>query len=283
MILLLLFTIFLALVLKFELTSGSYLETHFLDDFEGIEVDVEKWLVQENVGTSGFPAYGGLITVADSHIFLTSNGSSFPCLQSVTNPFPLTGDFILEFDVHYTRVARWGTGLWVSNGSFEPSSEDPSQANVFQSWANEDGLKIFLLGDLIYASQSGLGRYAIRLEYSNGVYTVYKDGVMIGSSQSQLRPDTIGFGHPPADWVPFPYAGYWTSFEIDFVRILPYSLYGDLNGDGAVDVEDIYLTINVFGSTIADIEWNPYADLNWDDKIDIVDIATVIRQYGKSI
>lgn len=51
---------------------------YFSDHFDGGLVDPLKWAMQENSQMSGYPAYGGSISLADSNIILSSNGSSFP-------------------------------------------------------------------------------------------------------------------------------------------------------------------------------------------------------------
>jgi PKD repeat protein len=60
------------------------------------------------------------------------------------------------------------------------------------------------------------------------------------------------------------------------------SLYGDLNADGRVNIVDVTIVAQAYGSTIGTPNWNPAADLNSDGTINILDLALVAREYGKT-
>jgi len=60
-------------------------------------------------------------------------------------------------------------------------------------------------------------------------------------------------------------------------------IVGDANGDGIVDISDIYAVALGFGETPSRPRWNPDLDINNDEIIDIEDIYTVAINYGKSI
>lgn len=58
---------------------------------------------------------------------------------------------------------------------------------------------------------------------------MFVDDIKVASAQSQLKPNTVNFGHPPATYAPFSTAhiqsliGCWTSFTIEYIKILqPY-------------------------------------------------------------
>jgi hypothetical protein len=55
---------------------------------------------------------------------------------------------------------------------------------------------------------------------------------------------------------------------------------GDLNGDDKVDVKDVYIVSQAYGSYPGHPRWNPIADINQDLKVDIKDIYIVSRNYG---
>ena len=69
------------------------------------------------------------------------------------------------------------------------------------------------------------------------------------------------------------------SEEIDYV--ISRVLIGDINGDGKVDIIDVYLVAKPFGSRPGDERWNETADLNNDEFINIVDMYMVAKEYGK--
>ena len=85
--------------------------TTFFDDFEGTTVDTAKWAVQKNTNLSGYPAYGGAIKVSEGDLYLSSDGSTFPWISTIEDPFPATGDFSVTFNVTYTCIGDWGDGV----------------------------------------------------------------------------------------------------------------------------------------------------------------------------
>jgi parallel beta-helix repeat protein len=60
-----------------------------------------------------------------------------------------------------------------------------------------------------------------------------------------------------------------------------FSIHADLSKDGKVDMLDIAIVAQAFGTTPEDLGWNPIADLNGNGIIEILDIATVAREYGR--
>ncbi|MEM3697562.1 MAG: CARDB domain-containing protein [Candidatus Bathyarchaeia archaeon] len=56
---------------------------------------------------------------------------------------------------------------------------------------------------------------------------------------------------------------------------------GDVNGDGYVDMKDIYAVSLAFASYPGHPRWNPEADFNQDNLIDIKDVYTVAINFNK--
>jgi hypothetical protein len=204
--------------------------TIFSDDFNEVAVDNSKWIAQQNTYTSPYQGYGGSITINDSYIYLTSEGSSFPQVTSRTNPFPASGDFTLNFDLTYTKIAGWGDGFWVSQGPFE-IKQNGDIVNILQVWSwNLKGVQINFLNHTVYQTDLGyLGNVEnlnpptlhIKMQFREpGVYTLYLNNEQIATNQSNLRADTIGFGHPVADYVPFDHPSAWSSFKIGLIEVL---------------------------------------------------------------
>ena len=52
-----------------------------------------------------------------------------------------------------------------------------------------------------------------------------------------------------------------------------YGIYGDLNGDGKVDIADAVTVLNIMAAG----EYNAKADVNWDLKVDIADFVTILN------
>ena len=223
--------------LSFDLAAASS-NALFSDHFEGTAVDPAKWLVQENTNMSGNPAYGGSVQAANSSIILSSNGSTFPCVYSAANPFPETGDFAIEFDLTYSHISDFGDGLWMTSGpKWTIPLNGSSSTVVFQLWADNNvsytmtRMFVALLGkevwtSYVYGWEADAPTRLFKLTYTNGVYAVFVDGIQVASAPSQVRPNSIGFGHPPIYYLPYSaqhlstVVGGWTRFRIDHIRML---------------------------------------------------------------
>jgi hypothetical protein len=58
---------------------------------------------------------------------------------------------------------------------------------------------------------------------------------------------------------------------------------GDINFDGTVNILDIFIVANAFGSKPGDENWNATADLNKDGTVNILDIFAVAWDFGKTV
>jgi len=59
------------------------------------------------------------------------------------------------------------------------------------------------------------------------------------------------------------------------------NLFGDLNSDGTVNIQDILIVAYSYGRNPEDERWNSKADINHDGIIDIIDVVLVAREFGK--
>ncbi len=91
----------------------------------------------------------------------------------------------------------------------------------------------------------------------------------------------ILFGSMNAAWYLLrPVAGV-VSFEVTPPELREMVL-GDVNGDGRVDHEDLFVLSVANGSTPGQENWDPDCDLNGDDMIDYEDLLILEANYGKS-
>jgi len=58
-------------------------------------------------------------------------------------------------------------------------------------------------------------------------------------------------------------------------------MFGDLNDDGVVNIQDLVMVSGIYGSKVGEPNWNITCDLNSDGKIDILDLVTVAAHYGE--
>jgi len=63
--------------------------------------------------------------------------------------------------------------------------------------------------------------------------------------------------------------------------ILVSSLLGDINVDGIVNMEDLYIAAISFGSNPNSPQWNPKADINRDNIINLLDLYLIAANLGK--
>jgi hypothetical protein len=216
----------------------------FSDNFDEQSVDCSKWVVEQNPNNGT----GGSITLHDSYVYLTSYGTTFPYLHSSSNPFPETGDFSLEFDIQYSQLTGYGSGIWISRGTYSPQPND-WWPNIFHVWGGNDGginggyVQVLLFSKQVYIQtylENSLTHVAssdtmiFRLQYSQGIYTVYLNGKVIASGESELRADTIGFGYPPNPLIPVRIPGQWTSTKIDSIRVLEPTILSISNSPSSI-------------------------------------------------
>lgn len=60
-------------------------------------------------------------------------------------------------------------------------------------------------------------------------------------------------------------------------------LFGDLNGDGVVNIDDVMIVARAFGSKRGDPNWNETADLDKNGIVNIIDLYKVAREFGKTL
>lgn len=72
----------------------------------------------------------------------------------------------------------------------------------------------------------------------------------------------------------------FTDFSFDVTPNLLFLSSLDVNGDGKIDITDIFLVAKAFGSTPGSFNWDPRCDVNGDDKVDITDLFLVAKYYG---
>ena len=266
--------LFLSLAISFFAYLPTYASdstTLFSDHFDGEQIDNSKWLVQDNFTDSSYPAFGASESVANSRLSLQSSGSTFPSVTCKTNPFPDTGDFAISFDLKYDSIGFWGDGLWISQGPFI-KSDFLTTANILEVWADKEAattagyVRAYLLGNIVYRDTVYVQSYPtgcelkVKLEYSNGNYTLFIDGTEIASAPSQMRPDTLGLGHPRCSSLPIApqdsLQHQWSALEIDYVKMLSQS---NLTISTYTEVTQIGSKVNIAG-TLSDINGNPLPD-----------------------
>jgi uncharacterized delta-60 repeat protein len=60
------------------------------------------------------------------------------------------------------------------------------------------------------------------------------------------------------------------------------TIIGDVQGDGKVDIFDLFDVGKAFGSDLSESNWNPYCDFNNDNKVDTIDLLYLSENYGQT-
>jgi hypothetical protein len=76
-------------------------------------------------------------------------------------------------------------------------------------------------------------------------------------------------------------AGEFMGISIAQSKQIQISIAGDINMDGKVNLEDLVLLTNAYGSKPGDPNWNPAADMNGEGKVDLADLVLLVENYGK--
>ena len=75
----------------------------------------------------------------------------------------------------------------------------------------------------------------------------------------------------------------YVGFLTDTPVVLKMRYLNDLNGDGTINILDIFPVAMAFGSKPGDENWNQIADLNKDGTVNILDIFAVAWDFGKTV
>lgn len=93
------------------------------------------------------------------------------------------------------------------------------------------------------------------------------------SDDQAISPDLILEAHPTV-------VSPGETFTLKGKLIIP-KQYGDVNGDGVIDIYDMITVARSYGATPGTPYWNPDADLNGDGVIDIYDIIKLGTFFGQ--
>jgi len=67
------------------------------------------------------------------------------------------------------------------------------------------------------------------------------------------------------------------------IRVSPSSLRADLNQDGEVTIQDLFIVAKAFGAEPGDDNWNAVADIDKNSIVNIRDLYEVAKDYGKTV
>ena len=60
-------------------------------------------------------------------------------------------------------------------------------------------------------------------------------------------------------------------------------MLGDVNQDDGVDVLDLLILVDAFGSVKGDPDYDPACDFNHDDGVDVIDLLDFVANFGRTL
>jgi parallel beta-helix repeat protein len=125
----------------------------------------------------------------------------------------------------------------------------------------------------VYVSTGSVNNWGNGYPYGGNYWSDYF-GVDVKSGLDQDLPGSDGLGDTPyvidAD-------------NTDYYPLMnPWAPLGDINNDRIVDIYDIVIAAQAFGTIPGDLNWNPQADLYQDEVIDIFDLIIIAIHYGET-
>lgn len=227
---------------------------------------LEEYTIINNVKSVQVNVYSVVIGPAKIYFQQSGNeitaGTTFTINLMISNVTDLYGwDAKTYYRNDILEAIDANEGLLLKTGG--PTMWIPSKiANDYNVTHGYVYIGCTLLGDIKGVNGSGvLATIAFRAK-APGNSTLCRDPEWTGIVNSELEP---------------------VFFEADdgYVTVA-IGLYGDLNNDGKVDIQDVAVAASAFGSYPGHPRWNPIADMNKDNIVDVKDIVLIAINFGKT-
>jgi len=131
------------------------------------------------------------------------------------------------------------------------------------------------------------------VKYANFDVNIYVNSSIISTQQITLLPGEVA--NVTSTWFPIEVYGLYmldsmvgicpgeidTSDNVFYGPQVMVAFKADVNFDGKVRVDDLYIAVEAFGSDPSHPRWNPMADLNRDGTVRVDDIVTIALHFGE--
>lgn len=201
----------------------------FSDEFDSINYGT--WEMYPNFGSiSVIPA----VPEQDSYISLrTPSAYLYPYARSVSEIFPLSGNFELSLRFKFDNITPWGNGI--TFGDYSPNNDisdfevDPKNTCFYQIWADTTNKLLLSTYDcpdtnnencfnrrIVYYEYPNNNWHVLKLKYEDGYYYAHFDGNLVHTSvNTPRRLHHIWFGSPIRVTKKLSFAG----IDIDYIRV----------------------------------------------------------------
>jgi pimeloyl-ACP methyl ester carboxylesterase len=200
----------------------------FSEEFNSGYSDLSYWESTPNLG---------LISFTNEEIVLTRSidrSISFPYIHNIKDIFPASGEFTIDISFKYLNTGNYGDGIVISK-SLPAINSDINAENVFFKIWQDAPLKLRVVSHVctninpscdtlqpnlfFHTTNTDFNTHVIRISYSSsGVYEVFVDDLtspLFQSAPNQERPSKILLGNSTR----MNNTDYWSSFEVDYVRV----------------------------------------------------------------
>jgi hypothetical protein len=216
-------------------------------------------------------------TTSTKYIAYQSVGSSFSVDIRVDN----TGSVSPGINSYSFSLTWNATVLSVTNvsdafsGSFLNSGPNLGMAQSLGDLPVNNTVGVLVIGDIILNPSN-----TTACATGSGVLTTLTFTVLAnGPSEIDLQPSDAGvayLSYPDSKADSHNVAATPVYFSYG------YELLGDINGEGKVNLADLVLLAQAYGSKPGDANWNPNADINGKGVVNLSDLVTLALHYGQT-
>jgi pimeloyl-ACP methyl ester carboxylesterase len=253
----------------------------FSEEFNSGYSDSSYWEPAPNLGSISFTSEKIVLSRS------TVRSTSFPYIYNTKNIYPTSGDFTIDIAFSYLNTGNYGDGIVISK-SLPIGNADISREEVFFKIWQDSPLRLRVVSHVcpdsnpscnklqpnlfFHTGSTDFNTHVVRITYSDtGVYNVFVDDLtspLFTSTPNQERPLKILIGNS----VHMSNTDYWSSFEVDYVRVVS-GISGGGGGGGGGGRTPIVFLPGMGGSWDMDAILNGTSGSNWaiPDFIDVYD------------
>ena len=203
-----------------------------------------------------------------TQIYIEVSGEAYQVDVHVENVVNMFGwQFELTFDASVLHGVNWAGTKPVYLAPFLESAGGTARLAPKPGFNNTEGKLALQFAYLMETDPLEL------VDGSGVISTVAFTAVGVGPSDITLGPDTLIAEGLRGEYITVQLAH--GSFE---ARML-----GDVDGDGDVDVSDLFDLSKAYDSAPGDPNWDERCDLNGDNKVDASDLFDLSKYYGKTV